>query len=126
MAAAGTYVNPSDKRCWHTCSACLRCEDKGMWAKCQNCSGRHDPFGITDPDIDDKCRCTEGILQFVTFKREFKQVKYKSNPFTGQIITKPKTEDERDWESYLQSMRDKLESPDWDPIIGDFREGDWG
>ena len=119
MSAPGTYQNPSTRDCWVTCKACMRCAQRGKYAKCVGCSGRHDPFGITDPHPDDTCTCTEGVLRFVTAEGKRTIVRYKSNPFAGTVTNTAKTQDERDWDSYLTSVREKMENPYFDPIIID-------
>lgn len=109
--------NPTEKSCFRSCAACFRCEDKGRYAKCSSCSGRHDPDLIRDPyDIDDRCRCSEGILQIRTREGRFIQTKYPGNPYKGSVQFEKKTQDELDWEAYLYEMRSKFDDPDWDPI----------
>jgi hypothetical protein len=42
--------------------------------------------------------------------------KFKSNPFKGQVKYEQKSEDERDWDSYVSDMREKMDDPTWNPI----------
>ena len=42
--------------------------------------------------------------------------RFKSNPFKSQVKYEKKSEDERDWNSYVKDMREKLNDPKWDPI----------
>lgn len=116
MAAPGTYANPSHKTCWNTCKACFRCENKGSKAECVLCSGRHDPFGHVDPDRDDYCDCKNGVLRWRTQKGQLVISKYASNPFAGKVSTERETQDERDWNQYLNDMRERLDNPNWNPI----------
>lgn len=122
------WRNPSDLSCFKACSSCFRCEDKGKYAKCQRCSGRHDPEMERDPyDPDDACRCSEGVLQLRTKDGRLIKTKFPHNPYKGKVTTDPKTTDEEDWERYLYEMRSKLDDPTWDPI--QFEDGssvtDW-
>ena len=111
--------NPSSKPCWETCAACYRCKDKGRYTKCHSCSGRHDPFLRTDPDPDDFCSCTEGILRWRAKDGRLIVSKYRSNPFATKLITETKTQDEKDWEAYVWDLREKLDNPNYDPILID-------
>lgn len=108
--------NPSDKSCFITCKACFRCADKGRFTKCNSCSGRHDPFDKSSPNPDDYCRCTEGILQWVTQQGQLVVRKYTKNPFAGTVITESKTQDESDWENYLMDLREKMDNPTYNPV----------
>ncbi len=109
-------INPTDRSCFHACGACNRCDDKGRYVQCGSCSGWHDPLVIRKPDRDDRCRCTEGILQLVTRKGQFIQAPYPHNPFKGKIEHEKITEDERDFEQYLQQERERRDDPHWDPV----------
>lgn len=42
--------------------------------------------------------------------------RFNSNPYAGSVTYEKKSEDERDWESYLKDMREKMNDPDWNPI----------
>lgn len=111
------YENPSEKSCWDMCSSCFRCSDKGKYAKCNSCSGRHDPDMKRDPYyIDDRCRCTEGILQYRLQNGQMIVRKFHSSPFAGQVVTDAETEDEQEWTRYIQEQREKLNDPTWDPV----------
>jgi hypothetical protein len=110
-------MNPSDKSCWILCKSCYRCQDKGRYAKCWNCSGRHDPKERRDPYyVDDACRCKEGVLQFKLQTGEMVIRRFKSNPFEGKVITDAETEDERDWNSFVDEKRNQLGIENWDPV----------
>lgn len=115
-APAGTYQNPAEKSCWETCQACYRCAAKGTKSACSNCSGRFDLNGVTVPDELDTCRCTEGVLQYVKRDRTFVQVRYKSNPFHGNVNAPKVTQDEKDWEEYVYSLKEKFQDENYDPL----------
>lgn len=116
MAIKGYYANPSHKECFSGCAACFRCSDRYKYAKCNECSGKHDPFGVIDPHPDDWCNCTEGVLRFVTPQGERRLVRYKTNPFKGEVTMLNKTEDEEAWEEYVHDLREKLDDPTWEPV----------
>ena len=119
--------NPAELSCFRACKACARCEDKGRYARCNWCSGRHDPELRRDPyDEDDHCRCTEGILQWRTQEGRFIQIKYPHNPFAGKVELEPKSQDELDWEMYLEQQRERFNDPEYDPITIDGKSAtDW-
>jgi len=73
----------------------------------------------TDPDPDDFCSCTQGILRWRAKDGRLIISKYKTNPFKTKIITESKTQDEKDWESYVWDLREKLDNPNYDPILID-------
>ena len=110
------YLNPSHEPCWETCSVCYRCANKGRYTKCNKCSGRHDPFLRVDPDPDDFCQCTEGVLRWRAKNGQLVIRKYNGNPFENKIQTEKITEDEKDWNAYLDDMREKLDDSDYNPI----------
>jgi hypothetical protein len=122
LTSPGSYKNPSDRACWEGCSSCGRCEKKGS-TNCPNptnCSGRFDPRGMRHPHVDDFCDCKNGILRWVTGEGQLCHTKFLSNPFAGVVKYKGKSNDELDWENYLNDVREKTDDPDWDPIqIGD-------
>lgn len=109
--------NPSSKWCWETCSACFRCKNKGRFGQCGDCSGRHDPFLRTEVDEHDYCSCTEGVLRWRAKNGMLIVKRYTKNPFESKILTEAKTEDERDWEAYLKDLREKLDNPNYDPLL---------
>ena len=118
MAAMGAYRNPTTRACWETCSVCGRCNKKGTSA-CplpNSCSGRIDPYGQTDPHPDDWCDCKNGVLRWKAKKGNVIMVRYPKNPFVSTVQHEHKTEDERDWDSYLNDAREKLDNPDSNPI----------
>jgi hypothetical protein len=112
----GTYKNPTEKPCWTFCASCNRCQDKGRYSKCNGCSGRYDPEGIIDADIDDYCDCKNGNLRWKTKQGRLIMTRFKSNPFKGTVKYEKKSEDERDWDSYVADMREKMDDPKWNPI----------
>jgi hypothetical protein len=116
VAPNGTYENPTDKRCWTSCQACFRCEAKGSLSKCNGCSGRFDLNGRVVPHEDDRCRCKEGLLQYVKENGKMVQVKYRKDPFAGTIIRKEATQDERDWSRYVNDLRERHQDPDYEPV----------
>ena len=116
MVAKGTYRNPQEKWCFRPCMSCMRCSQKNCMQKCNGCSGRIDPEGTREPDPDDFCACTQGVLRWVTQEGQLIVSKFQNNPFSGSVNVKTMTEDERDWEAYLEDMREKLDDPNYDPI----------
>lgn len=114
--------NPSDKRCWVACASCYRCADKGKYAKCNHCSGRHDPLRQRDPYyIDDRCRCKEGILQYRLPTGQMILSKFFHDPFEGGVTTDIETEDEKQWREYVMQGRERFDDPTWDPVM--FNDG---
>lgn len=116
MTIKGTYKNPTENPCWVFCPSCNRCQDKGRYTKCKGCSGRFDPEGVIDPDIDDYCDCKNGNLRWKTKQGKLLMTRFRTNPFKGTVKYEKKSEDERDWDSYVKDMREKLNDPNWDPI----------
>jgi len=116
MTLPGTYQNPTDKPCWTFCSSCNRCQDKGRYTKCNSCSGRYDPLGSTDALPEDYCDCKNGILRWRTQQGRLIITPFKSNPFKGTVKYEKKSEDERDWDSYVKDMRNKMGDPNWNPV----------
>lgn len=116
MALPGSFENASEKDCWQTCASCYRCKNKTRYTKCAGCSGRHDPYGQMGPDLDDYCDCTQGVLRWRTKSGKLTITRMKSDPFAGQMLTERDTVDERDWNAYLQDVREKMDNPTWDPI----------
>ncbi len=110
------YTNPSTLPCWETCGSCFRCIDKGRYTKCNECSGRHDPYGRTEADPDDFCDCRNGVLRWRTKDGQLVVRRINHNPYRGQVITDSRTQDERDWDAYLQDVREKMDNPNYDPI----------
>ena len=108
MTTGNFYKNPSTKDCWTFCSSCNRCQDKGKYTKCSTCSGRYDPNGDIDPHDDDFCDCKNGVLRWRTRVGKLILVRFKTNPFKGKVKYVKKTEDERDWDSYVTDMREKM------------------
>lgn len=110
-------INPSERWCWQTCMSCYRCGDKGRYAKCTSCSGRHDPQRKRDPyDIDDTCRCTEGVLQIRLQTGKLVRRRFAQDPFAGSVKVDTETEDERDWGSWIKEKREQLDNPHFDPV----------
>jgi hypothetical protein len=109
-------VNPTEKWCWNFCMSCSRCGDKGRYSHCQGCSGRYDPKLVIPSDDEDFCECKSGILRWRTKQGRLVLTKFKGNPFKGQVKYEKKSEDERDWDSYVNDMREKMNDPNWNPI----------
>ncbi len=84
--------------------------------KCGKCSGRYDPNGCIDVDPDDFCDCKNGVLRWKTKNGKILMTRFKANPFKGQVKYQKKSEDERDWDSYVADMRNKMGDPNWNPI----------
>ena len=121
MAAIGSFQNPTEKDCWKYCLSCGRCENKERYTKCNGCSGRYDPQGMIEPCQDDYCDCRNGILRWKTQQGRLVITRFKSNPYAGTVKIDKKSEDERDWDSYVNDMRNKMGDPNWNPItiVGD-------
>ena len=117
MTIPGTYQNPTDKPCWTVCFSCSRCADKGRYTKCNKCSGRYDPLGKVDPDHEDYCDCKNGNLRWKTQQGRLIMTKFTTNPFRGQVKYEKQSEDERDWDSYVSDMREKMDNPYFNPIV---------
>src|SRR5688572_13641673 len=116
--APGTYKDPVTRPCWVGCSSCFRCEKKGTSA-CPyptQCSGRRDKQGVREPHADDFCDCKNGVMRWVTQEARVIVRRFESNPFKGKVHTDAKTEDERDWNSFVSEKREQLSDPNWDPI----------
>ena len=116
MSSVGPTINPTNKWCWTFCTSCNRCQDKGRYTKCSGCSGRYDPDLKIVADNDDYCDCKNGVLRWKTKQGKLVMTKFKTNPFKGKVTYERKTEDERDWDSYVNDMREKLNDPNWNPI----------
>lgn len=116
MSYAG-HINPTELPCYAACKACLRCSDKGKYAKCASCSGRYDPELKYDPyDIDNHCDCKNGVLRWRTKEGKLIITPYPSNPFEGAVVKERETQDERDWNAYLHQQREKRNDPSFNPI----------
>ena len=118
VTSIGTYLNPHLRPCWQTCMSCGRCDKKGTSA-CPHpntCSGRFDPRGQRHAHPDDYCRCKDGILQWVTKQGRATQSRMSGDPFKGNIKHETTTADERDYNQYVNEMREKLNDPDYDPV----------
>lgn len=117
MFSGSIWRNPSSLSCWEMCPSCFRCANKGKYAACGRCSGRHDTEGIRDPyDIDDQCRCKEGILQLRTKQGVMIQRQFYSDPFGGSVVTDAETDDERQWNQFVTERREALNDPTFDPV----------
>lgn len=117
MFSGTHWENPSTLSCFSACASCFRCEDKGKYAKCNRCSGRHDPDVKRDPyDVDDRCRCKEGILQYRLQNGQMIGRQFNSDPFAGQVVTDAESRDEKDWRQYVDEQREKLDDPTFDPV----------
>jgi len=116
MTISGTYQNPATKPCWAYCLSCSRCQDKGRYTKCNGCSGRYDPRGKIDVNNDDFCDCKNGILRWKTKNGKLLITKFNSNPFKGTVKYQKQSQDEADWDSYVNDMREKMDDPNFNPI----------
>lgn len=120
MFSGAKWENPSTLPCFSTCASCFRCENKGQYDKCNRCSGRHDPEGQRDPyHIDDRCRCSEGILQYRLKNGHMIMRHFHSDPFAGKVVTDAESQDEKEWNAYVDEQREKYNNPDWDPVTFD-------
>lgn len=112
---------PQEKHCFVACKACMRCDRKGK-AGCPSpytCSGHVEiPGGHPwdSYDRDDECRCKEGVLQIRLKSGGFVRRRYLSSPFGGSIQTDAETQDDRDWNSYVDEQRELLNDPFFDPL----------
>ena len=88
-----------------------------------------DPKAEMDPnDVDDFCRCPEGILQYRIKKGPLVQGKLQSDPFEGSAQFQPEDPDDKDWQEYVQREREKRDDPSFDPLTFDGGVGsvsDW-
>lgn len=137
-----SFRNPTEKWCWVTCASCFRCHDKGRYPSCGSCSGRSEALRVIEPDPDDYCDCRNGILRYRTKSGRFIMRKFMSNPYKGEVKTDAETQDERDWNAFIDEKREKMDDPTWDPIQmmdgasarewyeawkkGRGRDGEWG
>ena len=109
-------MNAPDRWCFRLCTSCARCSDRGTRAKCVGCNGRNDPYRERPPHPDDYCRCSEGILQIRHKSGRIIQRRFESNPFKANVQTDAETQDERDWNQFLNEKREILDDPTWNPI----------
>ena len=109
--------DPIDLSCFKTCTSCARCANKGSLPACNSCSGRPDRELRKEPrDYMDRCRCTEGILQYRLKSGKLVIRKFESNPFVSKVITDAETADERDWREFVTEQRERFNDPNFDPI----------
>lgn len=120
-------INPTQRDCFRACTSCLRCSDKGKYAQCADCSGRHDPQCRIYPDPDNYCDCKNGIMRWKTKEGRLIIRKFLSNPFAANVTTDAETEDERDWNSYVEEKREQLDDATFDPVtfVGGKSTKDW-
>lgn len=110
-------INPTERTCFVLCPSCFRCANKGCQSLCNVCSGRHDPLLRHDPyDIDDYCRCREGVLQYRVKAGRLIVRRFPANPFRNKLQFDVLSQDERDWESYVDDLRERLDDEDYDPV----------
>lgn len=117
-------LNPSEKRCFKLCASCFKCEDKGKYASCSTCSGRHDPGAAQkfDPyDVDSFCDCRNGVLRHRTQNGKLIIRRFMSNPYKGSVKTDAETQDERDWNNFVREKQEQLGDPNFSPIT--FQDG---
>lgn len=124
-------MNPTEKSCYRACRSCWRCADKGRWLDrgCSTCPGRYDPQDRFQSDPDDTCRCSEGVLNYLTKSEPRRHLvrRFESNPFQSNVKTDAETEDERDWNAFVNEKREQLQDATWDPVrfIGGKSTTDW-
>jgi hypothetical protein len=47
------------------------------------------------------------------------QVRMPRNPFAGTVTHEAKSQDEQDYEAYLNEQREKFDNPNWDAVTFD-------
>lgn len=114
----GIGINPVTERrdCWKPCRSCWKCEDQGKFAKCATCPGRADYFRRMYPDPDSYCDCKNGVLRHRTKWGQLIVRKFMSSPYEGRVQTDAISEDEEEWNNYLNERREFLQNPTWDPV----------
>lgn len=55
-------------------------------------------------------------MQWVTQEGRVVGFRFKSDPFAGTVQYETVSQDESDWQSYLNDAREKLDDPNYDPI----------
>jgi len=78
---------------------------------------------MIDEHPDDVCACTEGVLRYRTERGQLIVRPYRSNPYNATVKQRVKTDDERDWDAYLQEYRERMDNPYISPISIDTRPG---
>lgn len=68
------------------------------------------------PNRDHYCECKEGVMRWVTKKGYLIIRRYESDPFKKNIVTDAKTQDDRDWDAYIQEKREALNDELYDPL----------
>jgi hypothetical protein len=94
----------------------MRCAEKGRRSECNGCSGRLDITGQRIPHSDDYCQCSEGIMRWMTKEGQLAVRRYQSSPFKAEVKIDAVSEDERDWNNYLQERKEFLNDPEYDPF----------
>lgn len=117
-------MRPQEKSCFVGCRACMRCEKKssGQCPSPYSCSGHVEVQGGHSwdrYDRDDECRCSEGILKIRRKNGQLVMTRYSKNPFQAIATREHITQDERDWNQYLQNAREELDDELYDPLIFD-------
>lgn len=112
---------PQEKSCFSLCLSCFRCEKKGTNAcpAAYSCSGHIETDEGHDwdkYDRDDECRCKEGIMQVRLKSGNLVRRKFLSSPFESTVKTDAISQDESDWNAYLQEKREFLGDESFDPL----------
>lgn len=117
-------VRPQERPCFEVCRSCFRCDAKGS-RDCPHpysCSGHIEtPKGHkwSDDDIDDQCRCKEGVIQVRLKDGRLVRRRYLSSPFETKVMTDAETQDDRDWNAYVDEQRELRDDPFFDPLTFD-------
>lgn len=114
--SVGTNPVVDRRECWKPCRSCFKCEDQGKFAKCASCPGRADFYRRMYNDPDSYCDCRNGILRHRTQAGRLIVRKFLSSPYGGSVRTDAVSEDEEQWNAYIQERREFLQNPTWDPI----------
>ncbi len=129
-----SVLRPREKHCFSFCPSCMRCNAKGSSVcpkRSGGCSGHieTDEGHNWDPyDIDDTCRCVEGVLQIRLKRGDLVKRRFNSNPFAAEVKTDAISEDERDWNAYIDEQRELRDDPFFDGLQFDDGSGgvtDW-
>lgn len=117
-------LRPQEKFCFLICSSCYRCEKKGSSACPQpnSCSGHvetDEGHNWDSRDRDDYCRCKEGVLQVRLKNGMMVQRRFQSSPFAAEVKTDAISEDERDWNAYIDEQRELRDDPTFDGLAFD-------
>ena len=111
-------TNPVQKTCWETCPVCFKCANRNRQSgtSCNKCPGRNDPMHRLSYDDRVFCDCRNGVLRHMTKEGRLIVRNFPNNPYETKVVQEKVTQEERDWEYYLQGMREALDDPYWDPL----------